>query len=289
MNERLKVRKGFMFGALAGFSVAGSMIWAIPVVSTYLPPYPTESKPMSEAVLPAVRDSIPSEMAWFFIQYPYVTTSAQIKPKNHHTYVVSDSAREKEYVVNFGQRFRRVEIYAKGTTDSQIHVYTPGLKRTVSLKGSLVLSEARYTEPNMWMWKTPLWNQRHLQIFTQVDHWLHSPFKRYSCAGFVSRFLRESDIDVPVLDAWDMAKLPWLRVPIDELEPGDILTMKAVSAQHRRFWGHRITHVGVYIGNGKFIHAATPSRTAKRSWIRIAEIQDFRERIDKALRPPDLL
>lgn len=289
MNERLAVRKGFMVGAISGFFVAGSILWAIPIVSPYLPPYSSENHPPAEAVFPAFRDAIPPEMAWFFIQYPYVSSSAVIKSKNHHTYIVSDTVRQKEYVVHFGQRFRRVEIYTRGSEESQIHVFTPGSKRTVTLKKGLVVSDAKYAEPNLWMWKTPLWNDRHLRIFTQVDHWLHSPFKRYSCAGFVSKFLKDSDVKVPVLDAWDMAKLPWLRVPIDELEPGDILTMKALTAQHRRFWGHRITHVGVYIGNGRFIHAATPSRNAKRSWIRIAEIQDFRKRIDKALRPPDLL
>ncbi len=289
MNERLGVRKGFLVGALAGFFVAGSLLWAIPTVGTYLPPFATEPVPASSTGLPFFRESIPAELAWFFIQYPYISTSAGIKAKNHHTYVISDTPRHKEYVLNFGQRFRRVEIYANGSKESQVHVYTPGSKRTVVLDNGLVKSQLSTTEPNLWMWKTPLWNQRHLQIYSQVDRWLHSPFKRYSCAGFVSRFLNESNVKVPVLDAWDMAKLPWLRVPIEELEPGDILTMKAVTEQHRRFWGHRITHVGVYIGNGKFIHAATASRTAKRSWIRIADLQDFRHRIDKALRPPDLL
>ena len=40
---------------------------------------------------------------------------------------------------------------------------------------------------------------------------------------------------------------------MNELEPGDIVTIKALTARHRRFWGHQITHVGVYIGNGKII------------------------------------
>lgn len=289
MNNQWAVRKGFLVGALAGFSAVGSMLWAIPMVGPYLPGYKPEPASTPEPVFTHIRESIPPEMAWFFIQYPYIKANASLKAKNHHTYVVSDPGRQKEYVVNFGQRFRRVEIYAKGSPESQIHVYTPGTKRTVTLRAGLVVSETRLTEPNFWMWKTPLWNQRHLQIFTQVDQWLNSPFKRFSCAGFVSRFLKDSDVQVPVLDAWDMARLPWLRIPVEELEPGDIVTLKAASPEHRRFWGHRITHVGVYIGNGKIIHASTPSRKARRSWIRIADLQDFHNRVDKALRPPDLL
>ena len=97
------------------------------------------------------------------------------------------------------------------------------------------------------------------------------------------------NVNVPILDAWDMARLHWERVPIEELEPGDIITFKALTAQHRRFWGHKVTHVGVYIGNGKFIHAATSSVKARRSWVRIADLDDFRKRIDKIIRPPELL
>ena len=95
--------------------------------------------------------------------------------------------------------------------------------------------------------------------------------------------------DVPILDAWDMAKLPWVRVSADEMEPGDIITFRALTAEHRRFWGHRVTHVGVYIGNGKIIHAATSSTRATRSWVRVSDLNDFRNRIDKILRPPELL
>jgi hypothetical protein len=47
--------------------------------------------------------------------------------------------------------------------------------------------------------------------------------------------------------------------------------------------------VGVYIGNGKIIHAATYSSKAKRSWVRVADLSEFRGRIDKVLRPPELL
>ena len=123
----------------------------------------------------------------------------------------------------------------------------------------------------------------HLKIYSLADMWLDSPYKRYSCAGFVHRFLKDVNVEVPILDAWDMAQLPWVRVPLEELEPGDIITFKALTAQHRRFWGHRITHVGVYVGNGKFIHAATASVKSKRSWVRLADVEDFRNRIGTKL------
>ncbi len=152
-----------------------------------------------------------------------------------------------------------------------------------------MVSQSTVPDGNLWMWSGPLWNAEHFKIYRQADMWLDSPYKRYSCAGFVHRFLKDASVDVPILDAWDMARLPWVRVPLEELEPGDIITIKALTAQHRRFWGHRVTHVGVYIGNGKIIHAATSSVRATRSWVRIADIEEFRKRIDKVLRPPELL
>jgi len=265
------------------------MLWAIPVVTTYMPGKWSEPVMPPSAFMPVMHGTVPMEMAWFFIQYPYISQSAKIRAKNHHTYVVSDSWRHKDYVVNFGQRYRRVEIYAQDTKELQVHVFTPGSKREVVFQGPRIVSQSTTADGNLWMWKGPLWNAEHLKIYSQADQWLDSPFKRYSCAGFVHRFLDDADVHVPVLDAWDLAKLPWVRIPTEELEPGDIITIRALTAQHRRMWGHRVTHVGVYIGNGKIIHAATYSSKAKRSWVRVADLSDFRGRIDKVLRPPELL
>jgi len=287
--EILGVRKGFMVGALAGFSVAGSLLWAIPAVAPFLPNQRPEPVIPPSSFVPIARAAMPSELAWFFIQYPYVSQSSRILPKNHHTFLVQDGPRQREYVVNFGQRFRRVEIYTQEPRETQIHVFTPGAKRTVVIQGQRIVSQATSPDGNLWMWKNPLWNPQHLKIYGLADLWLDSPYKRYSCAGFVHRFLKDVNIQVPALDAWDLARLPWVRVPVEELEPGDIITFKALSAQHRRFWGHRVTHVGVYIGSGKFIHAATSSVKSTRSWIRIADLNDFRRRIDKIIRPPELL
>jgi hypothetical protein len=283
------VRRGFLLGAMGGLFAAGSLLWAIPAVAPFLPPRFQEPKTAWEEPLPVARQRVPSELAWFFIQYPYLSEQTQIQSKNHHSFVIVDQVRRRNYVVHVGQRYRRVEIYSADSKLSQVQVFTPGAKRTVQFDGLRVVGQTVAPDGNLWMWKAPLWNAAHLRIYGLADDWLDSPYKRYSCAGFVHRFLKEAEVRVPILDAWDMARLPWVRVPIEELEPGDIITMKAASARHERFWGHHVTHVGVYIGNGKFIHAATPSRHARRSWVRVADLRDFRSRIDKILRPPELL
>ncbi len=289
MRDIYGVRKGFLIGAMSGLFVAGSMLWAIPAVTSYMPGQFVEPIILPDSFMPIPRGSVPLELAWFFIQYPYISQSSHIRPKNHHTFIVADSARHRDYVVNFGQRYRRVEIYSRDSKELQVQVFTPGSKRVVLFKGPRIVSQSTTPDGNLWMWKGPLWNEEHIKIYSQADMWLDSPYKRYSCAGFVHRFLDDANVHVPILDAWDMARLPWVRVPTEELEPGDIITIRAMTAQHRRFWGHRVTHVGVYIGNGKIIHAATSSTKSKRAWVRVADLSDFRGRIDKVLRPPELL
>lgn len=286
----LTVRRGFLLGAMAGFSVAGSVLWAIPSILPYFPGHVPEINVLPAHDIPVARTGVPVEMAWFFVQYPYLSSATELHAKNRHSYIVKDVARKRHYVVSFGQRYRRVEIYTEeGGGTSQVQVYTPGMKRTVWFQGLRVVSQTSASDGNLWMWNNPLWNATHIKLYGLADLWLDSPFKRFSCAGFVHQFLKDAGIQVPVLDAWDMAKQPWVRIPIEEIEPGDVITIKAASAQHRRFWGHRVTHVGVYVGHGKFIHAATSSHRAKRAWVRIADVEDFKPRIDKILRPPELL
>jgi cell wall-associated NlpC family hydrolase len=284
----LTIRRGFLVGLMIGLSVAGSTLYALSSLP-HLPGRPIEPMMHPTSGLNAARLSVPTELAWFFIQFPYVSESATIRSKNRHTFVVSDSARKREYVIQFGQRYRRVEIYSEDRLTSQTQIFTPGTKRTVQFQGNKIAGQSTQSDPNLWMWRTPLWNATQLKIFGLADLWLNSPYKRYSCAGFVHRFLKDAGVKVPILDAWDLAKQPWTRIPLEEIEPGDIITIEAASPEHRRFWRHRVTHVGVYIGHGKLIHASTPSRKAARSWIKIADVDDFRRRIDKILRPPELL
>jgi hypothetical protein len=286
-GEMLMVRKGFMVGVLAGLSAAGSSLWALSSLP-YMPGHPIETVTPS-TYIPIARMTVPIELAWFFIQFPYVSESSTVRAKNHHTFVVNDAPRHREYVLQIGQRFRRIEIYSSEDKDGvQIQLLTPGTKRTVWFKNNKMVGENTVTDGNLWMWKSPLWNATHLKIYGLADMWLDSPYKRFSCAGFVHRFLDDAGVRVPILDAWDIAKQPWTRVSLEEIEPGDVVTIKAATAAHRHFWHHSVTHVGVYIGHGKIIHAATSSRFSSRAWVKIADLEDFHGRIDKILRPPEL-
>lgn len=287
--SRWTVRGGFIVGLIAGLAVVGSSLYALSTLPMFAKPV-IDADPALWSVHPVIaRTDVPPELAWFFAKFPYVSRSAQILPRTHHLFRVADADRDRDYVLSFGQTFRRVEVYGRQDPQNvRVRIYTPGSMREVFMQNKRVVSDVTHVDGNLWMWRRPLWNAQHIKIYGLTDLWLNAPYKKYSCAGFVHQFLDDAGVHVPVLDAWDMAKLPYQRVRIDEMEPGDIVTIRAASAEHRRFWHHRITHVGVYIGNGKLIHASTASPNARRSFVRISDLSAFNRRIDKILRPKDL-
>jgi cell wall-associated NlpC family hydrolase len=70
----------------------------------------------------------------------------------------------------------------------------------------------------------------------------------FDCSGFLRYLMRAAGYDLPRTAA-EQAQAG-REVPRDPslLRPGDILTFGR---------GGRVTHVGIYIGNGRFIHAST--------------------------------
>jgi cell wall-associated NlpC family hydrolase len=90
----------------------------------------------------------------------------------------------------------------------------------------------------------------------------------YDCSGFTQMLLRQRGVVMP-RDADDQAAWDGVKaVGEDELEPGDLL-----------FFGpseEKITHTGMYIGDGQFIHATTHerpviqiSRLADEHWTKV--------------------
>lgn len=77
------------------------------------------------------------------------------------------------------------------------------------------------------------------------------PDRGFDCSGFLQYLMRRLDVRLPRTAA-EQARVGQ-EVPRDlsRLLPGDILTFGD---------GGRVTHVGMYIGGGRFIHASTGSR-----------------------------
>lgn len=72
----------------------------------------------------------------------------------------------------------------------------------------------------------------------------------FDCSGYVQYLYKKHDIDLP-RTAWEQSKKGY-DVALDNLKKGDLLFF--LTDRKRNI---PITHVGIYIGGGKFIHAAS--------------------------------
>ena len=80
--------------------------------------------------------------------------------------------------------------------------------------------------------------------------WGGSGPKAFDCSGLVHFIYNELGIEVP-RTAEEQYKAA-TRVDIDELEPGDLLFFK--------IHGKRVSHVAIYAGAGRFVHAPQTGR-----------------------------
>ncbi len=74
------------------------------------------------------------------------------------------------------------------------------------------------------------------------------PRRGFDCSGFTRYLMRALNVQLPRTAA-EQARVGQ-EVPRDptRLRPGDILTFGR---------GSRVTHVGIYIGNGRYVHASS--------------------------------
>lgn len=75
-----------------------------------------------------------------------------------------------------------------------------------------------------------------------------SPDRGFDCSGFVQFVMSAFKRDVPRTAA-QQARVG-AEVPRDtsDLQPGDLVTFGR---------GERVTHIGIYVGNGRFVHASS--------------------------------
>ena len=78
-----------------------------------------------------------------------------------------------------------------------------------------------------------------------------SPDRGFDCSGFLQFLMRRLDVRLPRTAAEQARAGEEVPRDLSRLLPGDILTFGR---------GGRVTHVGVYVGGGRFIHASTGSR-----------------------------
>lgn len=85
------------------------------------------------------------------------------------------------------------------------------------------------------------------QVGLRYKHGAKSPGKAFDCSGLVQWVMARFNLDVPRTSR-EQSKLG-LEVPKDpsQLRPGDLLFFGK---------GKTVNHVGIYVGEGKYVHAA---------------------------------
>ena len=75
-----------------------------------------------------------------------------------------------------------------------------------------------------------------------------TPSEGFDCSGFVRYVLLENGLSLPERSSDEMYRAGWQPVAREALKPGDLVFFQ-IGRQSR------VNHVGIYVGDGQFIHA----------------------------------
>lgn len=123
------------------------------------------------------------------------------------------------------------------------------------LVGALIVSSALASEPTKSSQnshsskKHPLAETAKKYLGIRYRYGGSSPSRGFDCSGFVYYLLRRHGIYAP----HSAAALFHMGKPVSrfELKPGDLVFFRNTTRRRG------ITHVGIYVGDGKFIHASS--------------------------------
>jgi cell wall-associated NlpC family hydrolase len=76
----------------------------------------------------------------------------------------------------------------------------------------------------------------------------------FDCSGLVRYSYERGGVELPHSSRAQYATTQ--RIPLDQLEPGDLLFFT--------FRGRNVSHVGIYVGDNEFVHAAKTTRRVER-------------------------
>lgn len=96
-----------------------------------------------------------------------------------------------------------------------------------------------------------------------------SPERGFDCSGFVQFVLAAFELEVPRTAAQQAAVGFAVDRDTSRLRPGDLLTFGD---------GRRISHIGIYVGNGRYVHASSKAGRVVESRInrRAARVKPWR-------------
>ena len=105
-----------------------------------------------------------------------------------------------------------------------------------------------------------------LQVVDYAFEWFGTPYvwggetlgEGVDCSAYVWRIFQKFDIPMPRLSA-EQAEWGEPVASMDEILPGDLLFYRGYNDAEES-WTEGVGHVGIYIGNGRMIHAASVAR-----------------------------
>jgi len=151
------------------------------------------------------------------------------KATEYSLQAIYDELHAAEYQARRAEAARkRAEHYARAKAEAEKQGLSFSL--TPSQKAQL-LEDAKYYKGGKYVWggTTP---------------------QGFDCSGYVQYLYRKHHIELP-RTAWAQSK-QGKEVGLEELQKGDLLFFLTDKKR-----GIPVTHVGIYIGNGEFIHAAS--------------------------------
>lgn len=97
------------------------------------------------------------------------------------------------------------------------------------------------------------------QLGTRYQLGAQSPGKAFDCSGLVRFVLAALRLELPRTAATQALAGQSVERDTAQLRPGDLLTFGR---------GRRVTHIGIYVGGGRFIHASSSQRRVVESTLR---------------------
>lgn len=228
-----------------------------------------ESEVVSQTIL-AEKVSVETQIGeWAYIltpdQYPGWVPAKSLISRNKpykaslkvsrlaaHVYAVKDIKFGPIKTLPFGSKLRLVE-----SSDSRwLKVALPDGKECYIQKGDVCPEKMTFAKKDLAPFS---------QKFIGLPYtWGGRSSFGYNCSGFVQMLYNQIGVNLPRGSKQQISDPRFKTVPIESAEPGDLV-----------FFGkskQKIAHVGLYLGNGTFIHSTTREL---QPWIRISNLSQF--------------
>jgi cell wall-associated NlpC family hydrolase len=184
--------------------------------------------------------------------------------------------KTKHALAGDGNKTHRKTVHAKNTKTTKAHKrnHTQSSSSHTDIKPALDYELPTMPPSDLWLakdspdlYKEVMYDgqldEQTIKILESAYSYLGTPYRwggttpsGFDCSGFVRYVFNENGI--PLSRSSQVQAHEGKSVSLSDLRPGDLIFFK----MHHRIRDHyRVNHVGLYVGNGQFIHASCNSRT----------------------------